>query len=114
MAGDSLSEGVRINGTFGHPNSFAVYLLLFIGLTCWKLTYSTRRLPWFLLLGLLVFVFSTTRTMIALVMLCVFVIVMIAPKLSITNLIGGVLLFAIVIGLFASTRLWTTTPRLHR
>jgi O-antigen ligase len=100
-----VSEGARIYGTFGHPNSFAVYLLLFIGLTWWKLGYSKRRLPWLLLLGLLVFVLSTTKTLIALVMLFTFIIFMIAPKLSLANLIGGVLLFAVVIGLFVSSQL---------
>ena len=98
-----VSEESRIRGTFGHPNSFAVYLLLFISLSWWKLTNSGRRWPWFILLSLLVFFLSTTKTMIILVMLATFVLVVIAPRLSILNLIGGMLLFTSVIVLFTTT-----------
>ncbi|PLZ11954.1 O-antigen ligase family protein [Fischerella thermalis] len=102
LGGGSIT---RIKGTFVHANNFTVYLFLFIGLTWWKLGYARRRWSWVLLLGLLVFVLSTTKTMVGLAMLCIFVIVMIAPKLSLTNLIAGVLLFAALIGLFVSTEL---------
>jgi hypothetical protein len=43
----------RIAGTFGHPNGFATFLLLFIGLTWWQLNRSQRRWPWVVLLILL-------------------------------------------------------------
>jgi O-antigen ligase len=98
-----VTEGSRIRGTFAHPNTFAVYLLLFISLSWWKLAYSGRRWPWFILLLLLVFFLSTTKTMIALPMLATFILVVIAPRLSILNLIGGILLFTSVIVLFTNT-----------
>jgi O-antigen ligase len=53
----------RIHGTLSHPNSFAYYLVLFIGLTLWKITTSKNRL-WFIVLICesiaLVFTFSLT------------------------------------------------------
>lgn len=102
--GSLPSEGEsRIRGTLGLANTFGTFLLLFIGLTWWKLNQSQRRWPWLLLLGLLAFLFVGTKSLFALVMLAVFVLVLIAPKLNIINLLGGLLLFAIVIGLFASS-----------
>jgi O-antigen ligase len=102
-AGLIASEGARIRGTIGHPNGFATYLFLFIGLTLWKLSYSKQRWFWLLLLGLLAFFYVGTKALFSLMMLAVFVLVLIAPRLNVVNLIGGILLFAIVIGLFAST-----------
>jgi O-antigen ligase len=93
----------RIGATFGHPNSFAVYLLLFIGLTWWQLGQTKQRWPWFILLGLLMVVLASTRTMVALAMLAVIVLVLIAPKLSLIKLVGGTLMVAAAIGLVASS-----------
>lgn len=46
-----IFEGVhRIYGTFAHPSCFALYLVLFIGLTIWKLKFGKRKLFWLLLL----------------------------------------------------------------
>lgn len=101
--GSLPSEGSRIKGTLGLANTFATYLLLFIGLTWWKLNQAQRRLPWVLLLGLLAFFLVGTKSLFSLLMLCIFVLVLIAPTFSLPKLIGGVLLFAVVIGLFAST-----------
>jgi len=95
--------GSRIRGTLGHPNTFATTLLLFIGLTWWKQGQSKRRWPWLLLLGLLAFFYVSTKALFSLMMLGVFILVLIAPRLSLPNLIGGLLLFAVVIGLFGST-----------
>ncbi|MHC5742781.1 MAG: O-antigen ligase family protein [Nostoc sp.] len=98
------SEGEsRVRGTLGLANTFGTFLLLFIGLTWWKLNQSQQRWPWLLLLGLLAFLFVGTKSLFTLVMLAVFILVLIAPKLSIINLLGGLLLFAIVIGLFTSS-----------
>lgn len=98
-----IEEISRINGTLGHPNTFATFVLLFIALTYWKVGQSRKRWFWLLLLGLLAFFYVSTKALFSLVMLAVFVLVLIAPRLSLINLLGGVLLFAIVIGLFAST-----------
>ncbi|MEP0885302.1 O-antigen ligase family protein [Trichocoleus sp. ST-U3] len=103
-AGSMPSEGVsRITGTFAIANTFATYLLVFMGLAWWRLGQSKQRLPWFLLLGLIAFFYVGTKSLFALIMLAVFVVVLIAPRLSVVNLIGGVVLFALVVGLFASS-----------
>ncbi|WP_414584971.1 O-antigen ligase family protein [Scytonema sp. PCC 10023] len=93
----------RINGTLGHSNTFATFLLLFLGLTWWKLGHSRPRLPWVLLLGVVAFFYVGTKALFSLIMLAVFVLVLIAPRLNLVNLIGGILLIALVIGLFMST-----------
>lgn len=102
-ASGPASEGSRIRGTMGHPNGFATYLLLSLGLTWWKLNESKRRLPWLLLLGLLAFFYVGTKALFSLMMLAVLVLVLLAPRLSIPSLVGGVLLFGLVIALFGST-----------
>ena len=105
--GDSSSipseGGSRVKGTFGTANTFATFLFLFIGLTYWQLGQTKRRWPWLLLLGLLAFFFVSTKSLFSLMMFAMFVLVLIAPRLSILSLIGGLVLFAVVIGLFAST-----------
>lgn len=95
--------GERIRGTLGHPNSLVTYLLLFIGLTCWKLSFARRRWPWILLLSLLAFIFVATKALFGLPMLGIFVLILIAPRLNLPNLVGGVLLLVLVLGLFSST-----------
>ncbi len=102
---NSVVSNSRIQGTFGHPNSFAVYLLLFIGLAWWKLGQTQHRWFWLLLLGLLAFLLVGTKTLVALVMLGVLVLVLTARRLNLPNLISGVLLFALVLVLFANTEL---------
>ncbi|GAA6616699.1 O-antigen ligase family protein [Scytonema sp. NUACC26] len=104
MATDPTGGSVsRINGTLGHPNTFATFLLLFIGLTFWKQQQARYRLPWLLLLGAIAFFFVGTKALFSLMMLATFIFVLLVPKLNIPNLLGGVVLFAIVIGLFTST-----------
>lgn len=93
----------RINGTLGLSNTFATFLLLFIGLTYWQMSQSQRRWPWWLLLALLAFLYVSTKALFSLMMLGVFILVLIAPRLSLINLMAGVLFFVVVIALFAST-----------
>jgi len=101
---DPISGDIsRINGTLGLANTFATFLLLFIGLTYWKLNQSQRRWSWLILLVVLGFFYVSTKTLFSLIMLGIFILVLIAPRLSLINLIGGVFLFAVVIGLFGST-----------
>ncbi|BCL39487.1 O-antigen ligase family protein [Nostoc sp. MS1] len=101
-AGEGLEES-RIRGTIGHPNGFATFLFLFIGLTTWKITYVKQRWPWLLLLVVLSFFYVGTKALFSLMMLGVFLIILIAPRLSFLNLIGAILLFTLVIFLFGST-----------
>jgi O-antigen ligase len=99
----SSGDESRIRGTLGHPNGFATYLLLFIGLTWWKLGNAKQRLPWLMLLGVLAMFFVSTKALFSLMMLTVFVLVLIAPRLDLFKIIGGIIFLVFVIGLFAST-----------
>ncbi|MUL38751.1 O-antigen ligase family protein [Gloeocapsopsis dulcis] len=98
-----FEAGSRLNGTLGHPNSFATFLLLFVGLTYWKLNQANRHWFWFLLLGLIAFFLVSTKTLISLLMLATFMLVLLVPRMNLLNLVGGLILFALVIGLFASS-----------
>lgn len=101
--GSLSSEGFRIRGTMGHPNTLVTLLLLFIGLTWWKLKQSRQSLPWLLLLGLLAFFYVSTKALFGLMMIGTFIVVLVAPRLSPVNLIGGILFVVLVLGLFASS-----------
>jgi len=98
-----MEELSRINGTLGHSNTFATFVLLFIGLTWWKLGQSTKRLPWLILFGILAFFFVSTKALFSLAMLLVFVLVLVLPKLKPVNIFGGLILLTIVAALFASS-----------
>ncbi|MEO0838849.1 MAG: O-antigen ligase family protein [Cyanobacteria bacterium J06643_5] len=93
----------RINGTLGHANTFATFLIFFLGLTYWKLEKSQQRWTWLLLMGVITFFIVSTKTLIGLVMTSVLMIVLIAPKFSPLKLIGGIILLIVIFGLFAST-----------
>jgi O-antigen ligase len=99
----ALAEGARIRGTFGMANTFVTFLLLFIGLTWWKLKWVQHRWRWLVLLSVLTFLFVSTKSLFSLMMLAIFVLVVIAPRLNLLNLTGGILLFGIVVILFASS-----------
>jgi O-antigen ligase len=103
----SLGEGWatqgRAFGTFGHANTFATYLLLFLGVSLWKLMQAKNRLPWIALLLVLCFAYVGTHALVSLAMLAVLIMFVAAPRLSAQNLIGSVVLLALVFGLFAST-----------
>ena len=92
------------NGTLGHPSTFGTFLFLFISLTLWKLGHvKENRWLWLTLLGNLAFFIVMTRSLTSLIMMSIFIIVLIAPKLDLLRLIGGVIFIAIVFYLFAST-----------
>lgn len=93
----------RIEGSFGHPNGFATYVLLFMCLTYWKMSRAQRRWPWLLLLGLLALLLVSTRSLFSLAMLGIFVLITIARKLKPTNAMGGVILLVLVLGMFTSS-----------
>ncbi|NEQ27989.1 MAG: O-antigen ligase family protein, partial [Microcoleus sp. SIO2G3] len=98
-----IGEASRINGTLGHPNSFATFALLFLGLTLWKLSHSHKRLPWALLLAVVAFFLVATQSLTGLVMLLAFAVAFFLPRMSLINLVAGVLLVAIIVGLFLSS-----------
>lgn len=105
MSSIPVQEISRVNGTLGLANTFATFLLLFIGLTLWKLNQGERRGFWLVLLGVLALLFVATKSLFSLIMLGVFIVVWIAPKLSPANLMGGILLIVLVIGVFGSSEL---------
>ncbi len=107
-AGEALSngpavEGSRIRGTLGHSNGFVTYLFMFIALTQWRLGQVKDKLPWVLVLGILAFFYVSTKALYSLMMLAVFITVLIAPRLSIAKMIGGIVFFALILSLFGSS-----------
>lgn len=100
---DIFEAGTRINGTFGHPNTFTTFTFLFLGLTYWKQQHSTNRKPWIILLGIVAFFFVSTKALVGLMMLATFLFCIFSRNANILNIIVGILLFVFVIGLFAST-----------
>ena len=100
-----IGEGSRVFGTLGHPNGLAKFLFLFIALTWWQLDRFGRRWYWLLLMSILVFLLVATQALFGIGMFGVFVLVRVSQQISLSRLIAGGLLFAIFIGLFASTEL---------
>ena len=97
--------GERINGSLGHPNSFATFLIFFIGITYWKWSQSksSNRWRWLILLGTLSMFLITTKTLIGLIMGGILGIFLIFSRITPTKLIGGIVLFAVIIIIFGST-----------
>lgn len=104
-SGFAIEAGSRMNGTLGHPNVFATFIVLFIGLTLWKISQVKHSLPWLFLLGTLVFFLVKTQSLTGLMMFFVFIPAFLAPKLNAINFIGGILVFGLVLGLFSSSDL---------
>ncbi len=107
-AGESFSdgpssEGSRIRGTLGHPNTFVTYLFMFIALTQWRLALAKDKLPWVIVLAMLAFFYVSTKALYSLMMLAVLITVLIAPRLSIGKLVGGIVFFALILFLFGSS-----------
>jgi O-antigen ligase len=99
----ALADGSRIRGTFGHPNGFATYLFLWIGIVWWKVEERKAQWLWLSVLGLLAFFYVGTKALFALMMLAVLIFVLITPRLNALRLIGGICFIAIVLALFGST-----------
>ncbi len=100
--GSSRNVSSCLNSTLGHPSAFGSFMFLFIGLTIWKMGQS-RQWLWGILIAIMVFFVVMSRSLSSLVMVSVFIMALIAPKLDFIKLIGGVLFLAIVLSLFAST-----------
>jgi O-antigen ligase len=92
-----------INSTIGHPSAFGSFLFLFICLTLWKLGHARNRWGWLMLLGLAAFLMVMTKSLTSLLMFTIFMIALIAPKLDVLRLIGGILFIVLVFYVFAST-----------
>ena len=104
-SGYSVAAGSRMNGTLGHPNTFATFILLFLGLTLWKIYSSKQSKYWILLLGVLSFFLVTTSSLTGLMMLIAFIIFYLVPKFNAINVVSVFCLFALIITLFISSDL---------
>jgi O-antigen ligase len=101
---DGNLQESRIFGTLGHANTFSCFLLLFIGLTWWKLIHSKKRWPWLLLFVPILGAFVSTHSLISLVMLAIFVVIIASTRLNLASFIGGIVIISLVFTLFASSQ----------
>jgi O-antigen ligase len=99
----ALAQEGRVRGTFGHANSFSLFVLLFMGITWWKITWSQKRWPWILLLVGLAVAYVGTHALASLETLAVVIFVLSVRKIKLKNALVAVLVFSAVLGLFAST-----------
>ncbi|MGB5636481.1 MAG: O-antigen ligase family protein [Waterburya sp.] len=104
-SGFSVAAGSRINGTLGHPNTFATFILLFLGLTLWKIGNSQQRHYWVVLLGIIAFFLVSTQSLTGMMMLLAFMVVYFIPRFNAINLIAGLSLLAVIGFLFVSSDL---------
>ena len=100
--GPAVGES-RIRGTLGHSNGFVTYLFMFIGLTQWRLGQAKEKLLWGVVLSILAFFYVSTKALYSLMMLAVFITVLIAPRLSVIKIVGGIVFFGLILFLFGSS-----------
>lgn len=104
-SGYSIEAGSRVNGTLGHPNTFATFVLLFLGLALWKLGRSKKRHYWIALLIVIAFFLVNTNSLTGMIMLVAFMVFYFIPRFNAINLIGGFCLLALIGFLFVSSDL---------
>ncbi|MGF1539584.1 MAG: O-antigen ligase family protein, partial [Pleurocapsa sp.] len=105
-SGYSVAAGSRMNGTLGHPSTFATFVLLFFALSLWKLgDTKNNRLTWAILVGVLAFFLVSSKSLTGLVILVAFIPAFFFPKSNFVNLIGAISLITMAIFLFASSDL---------
>lgn len=92
----------RIYGTLGHPNTFAVYLLLMGSLSWWKFR-ATAQKRWLALIGVLVFLYLRTNSLAGIAMILVLIGVLGLPRLSLKSLAAAGLAISLALGVFIST-----------
>lgn len=98
--------GTRVSGTIGHSATFSTYLLLFIGLTWWKFRQEVKKFPWLFLMGVLVFLLVKAQSLtITISMLPVMLLVLLIPRLNLTNLLGLFILSTLITLFLFSTEL---------
>ncbi|MEO0757328.1 MAG: O-antigen ligase family protein [Cyanobacteria bacterium J06648_16] len=98
-----LENASRINGTLGHPNAFVTFLILFLALSYWQATSRKQQWPWYALMGVLTFFIVGTKALVGLVMLVVLIVMLIAPKLTLSKLLGSTVLIGLALIAFGST-----------
>lgn len=97
-------EGInRIFSTFAHPNSFSLFLVLFIGLTVWKIRFSKIRLFWLILLVAQVFALINTFSIGGIVMFFVMSAILILKTFKIRDRLLIFILAFVVLAIFSSS-----------
>jgi O-antigen ligase len=104
-ASKALEGGSRVQGSLGHPNSFANFTLLFTALSLWKGEHAKQPVRWYGLAGLLVFLLLASQSLTGLVMLSVFIIVYFLPKLRGKDLFWALGIIAVTGILLATTNI---------
>ncbi|MEM7793969.1 MAG: O-antigen ligase family protein [Cyanobacteria bacterium P01_C01_bin.118] len=102
-SGGTFEAGSRINGTLGHPATFSSFTVWALGLAYWKFTQATRKLPWLILVATAAFFLVSSKALTGLIMMMVFVVIIMVPRLNIVNLLGTVVFIGLVIALFGSS-----------
>jgi O-antigen ligase len=100
-----VAGGHRIYGTTAHPNAFSLYLVLFIGITLWKLKFSRLKLPWAGAIVILLFALVNTFSISGIVMLAVFISLFVYVEFEIKYRIIILLFFLVLITIFINTEM---------
>jgi O-antigen ligase len=100
-----VAGGHRIYGTTAHPNVFSLYLVLFIGITFWKLKFSRSKLPWLGVIFIILFALVNTFSMSGLVMLTVFISLFVYVEFEMKYRVIILLFFLIFIVIFLNTEM---------
>lgn len=103
VSGSVFEAGSRINGTLGHPNTFASFLVLFIGLTYWKIKEGDKTLLWSLILAAEVFFLVSTKALVGPPMLAILLLTLTASKLNFKNTVGAIFIMFMLLFLFGSS-----------
>ena len=93
---------IRINGTLGHPNTFAAYLLLMGSLAWWKYR-TTAQKRWLALIGVVIFLYLKTNSLAGIAMILVLIGVLSLPRLSLKSLAAASLAITLALGIFVNT-----------
>jgi O-antigen ligase len=89
----------RVSGTLAHPNSFALFLVLFIGLTLWKVISKKNKALWLLLLMTEMFVLINTFSIGGIAMFIIMCTVLIFRTMKKKyRIIGAVFVLSVIIG----------------
>ncbi len=99
----AVENASRINGTLGHPNALATFLVLFLGLSYWRMRRSQTRWPWLLLMGAIVFFIISTKALVGLVMMSILAVGIVIPELNFPKFLGLVVALTALIVLFGSS-----------
>jgi O-antigen ligase len=95
--------GSNVSGTLGFPNGLGIFLTMFIALVWWKLSISSKRLPWLLLLGLVSFVFVRTGYFTGVIAVFLLILFINSAKITPIRVIGVALFCCAFLWMFGST-----------